>query len=104
MATTMEVRLLGQMEVVVGGHPADIGGRLPRSVLAVLALSANQVVPADRLADDVWSGHPPRTALRTLQAYAARLRKAMVGGAASLETSKAGVMLTIDPDGIDARR
>src|SRR5438270_419620 len=57
----MEVRLLGQMEVVVGGHPVDIGGRLPRSILAVLSLSANQEVSADRLRPPGW---PTATARR----------------------------------------
>src|SRR4051812_832100 len=101
---TMEVRLLGQMEVVVGGGPVDIGGRLPRSILAVLSISPNQVVSADRLADDVWSGDPPPSATRTLQSYAARLRKALAAGSASIETSKAGFTLAIDADCIDAVR
>src|SRR5436305_2021721 len=104
MAAPMEVRLLGKMEVVVDGDRVDIGGRLPRSILAVLALSANQVVSTDRLAEEVWSGEPPPTATRSLQSYAARLRKALAEGPAVVETTKAGFVLAIDADAIDAVR
>jgi predicted ATPase/DNA-binding SARP family transcriptional activator len=73
-------------------------------VLAVLALHANEVVPIDRLVEDVWSGEPPPSAVGTLQRYISHLRHALEGLPAAIETRGPGYVLTIDPELIDARR
>jgi YVTN family beta-propeller protein len=69
--------LLGPLEVVRSGSAVPLGGRRQRAVLAVLLLDANRVVPVDRLAEDVWGGHPPPGSATTLQSYVFRLRRAL---------------------------
>ena len=54
-----------------------VGGRRERAVLALLLASANRVVSAERLADDLWVGEPPARAVQTLQVFVSRLRKAL---------------------------
>lgn len=51
----MEFRILGPLEVWDGGSEVSLGGPKPRALLAVLLLSANEVVSTDRLIDDVWA-------------------------------------------------
>ena len=56
---------------------ASLGGPRQRSVLAILLLHANQVVPSDRLIDLIWDGSAPPTAATALQGYVSQLRKAI---------------------------
>ena len=66
-----------------------LGGEKPRALLAILVLHRNEVVSADRLVDDLWGESPPETALRTLQAYVSRLRKALdTNGASPIEEAE----------------
>ena len=51
----MQVRLLGPVDVTVGGCPSGAGLRR-KAVLAALALHAGDVVSTDRLIDIVWGG------------------------------------------------
>ena len=55
-----EFGILGPLEVSRGGRMVPLGGPRQRAVLALLLLEANRVVSLDRLAEDVWGGHPPR--------------------------------------------
>ena len=73
----IDYRILGSFEVRVGGRLVRLGGEKPRALLAILLLHRNEVVSVDRLVDDLWGESPPETALRTLQAYVSRLRKAL---------------------------
>lgn len=49
-----EFRILGALEVLVGNGPIKLGGRRQRGVLAILLLRANQVVPVEQLADELY--------------------------------------------------
>lgn len=58
----MEFRILGPVEVVDDdGRTVDLGGLRERSLLARLLLSANRVVAADALAQDLWAALRPRS-------------------------------------------
>jgi DNA-binding SARP family transcriptional activator len=70
-----EYRLLGPVEVLLGGSPVRLGGAKQRAVLVLLLLDAGRVVSADRLVDGVWLDDPPRTARAVLQVYVSELRK-----------------------------
>ena len=52
-----------------------LGGPRQRSVLAILLLHANQVVPSERLVDLIWGESAPPTAATALQGYVSQLRK-----------------------------
>ena len=107
----MEFRILGPLEVDDGeGRPISIGGGRPSALLADLLLHANEVVPADRLIDDLWGETPPETAAKALQGYVSHLRKALEPnrGASSPEdlllTRGHGYLLRLDLERLDAHR
>ena len=104
MGEVMEIRLLGRFDVLVGDVPLSLGGHRQRAVLAVLALHANEVMSLDRLAEEVWGGQPPDSAVATLQRYVSHLRKALAGLPASVDTRRPGYVLSAASELIDARR
>jgi DNA-binding SARP family transcriptional activator len=73
----IEFRILGPLEILRSGRPVPLGGPRQRAVLALLLLEANRVVSMDRLAEDIWAGHPPRRWVTTLQTYVFHLRRAL---------------------------
>ncbi len=96
--------ILGPIEVVDNGQVVDLGGLRERTLLACLVLSANRIVSADRLADDLWSGHPPPHSAATLRVYIARLRRSLGNAASALVTQPPGYRLDVAPGDIDAER
>src|SRR4029078_2099697 len=78
----------------------ELGPRKPRAVLTALALTPGQPVPADRVADLVWSGEPPPAAQGAMHAYISRLRKA--GAPSVLETTDQGCVLRVARAEVDA--
>src|SRR5215208_5677026 len=73
----MQFGILGPLEVRADGRMVPLGGAKPRAVLAVLALHANQPMSAERLAVALWGENVPPSAVKTVQVYVARLRKAL---------------------------
>jgi DNA-binding SARP family transcriptional activator len=103
----MEFRILGPFEVHDGDREIPIGAFRQRAVLALLTIHAGQTLSTDRIIDEIWSGSPPPSALKTLHAYISRLRKALhdptIGGeGTSLLSRHSGYVLAIDPSGVDA--
>ena len=96
--------MLGPFEVTVGDSPIGLGGRRQRAVLAILAIHANRVVSLDRLADLVWAGEPPRSAVATLQSYVSHLRRALSGSPLAIESRRPGYVLLAPADAIDVSR
>ncbi|MEV8372444.1 BTAD domain-containing putative transcriptional regulator [Kribbella sp. NPDC056861] len=99
----MEYRLLGPVEVVVAGKPVALGRRQERLLLALLVLSANSLVPAERLISLLWQDKSPDNPARTLQVYVSRLRKALPAGS-TLDARDQGYQLTTDVATIDVHR
>jgi hypothetical protein len=66
--SSLEVRLLGPVQVVRAGREIAVGGPRQRAVLALLVLRAGQDVFAGQLVKEVWRGRPPPGAAKTLQA------------------------------------
>ena len=102
----MEFRILGPLEVTAGGRPLEVGGARARAVLAMLIVHANRVVPADRLAEELWPGQPPGKAAASLQVRVSELRKAFrsAGEADRLVTQPPGYLLRVAPGELDAAR
>src|SRR3954453_329057 len=99
----MEFRILGPLEVRADGRALPLGGAKPRAVLAVLVLHANQPVSAERLAVALWGEDAPPSAVKTVQVYLARLRKAL-GDPGALVTTPGGYCLRVAPGQLDAER
>src|SRR5258707_15032006 len=72
-----EFGILGPLEVSRSGRAVPLGGPRQRAVLALLLLEANRVVSLDRLAEDLWDGHPPEGGVTTVQIYVSHLRQAL---------------------------
>ena len=102
----MEFRILGPVEVRHEGRTVPLGGSRERAVLALLLASANRVVSAERLAEDLWAGEPPDRAVHTLQVFVSRLRKALreAGGDGIIVTQPPGYLARVLPERLDAAR
>lgn len=88
---SIDVRLLGPVELEIDGVRLGVGGPRAQAVLALLAVRAGKVVTADWLIDQVWGAQPPRAARVALQSYISRVRRLAVP-----ETSR---MLPVHPRG-----
>jgi predicted ATPase/DNA-binding SARP family transcriptional activator len=100
----MRISVLGPIRAWQGeqGQPVALGGSRARALLAALVLRAGQVVPAERLIEDLWGSDPPAGAVNALQAVVSRLRKAL--GAEVIESRAPGYRLAVDPEAVDAAR
>ena len=95
----LEFQILGPFEVTSNGHAIVLPDGKPRGLLALLVLNRNQVVSVDALVDELWAD-PPATAVKNVQVYVSRLRKALGDGA--LITRKPGYLLRIENGSVDA--
>ncbi|MBA2642927.1 MAG: winged helix-turn-helix domain-containing protein [Actinobacteria bacterium] len=68
-------KMLGPLEVRRAGKALALGGARQRSLLALLLLHRNEVVPRERLIDALWGERPPATAVNALQVAVHGLRK-----------------------------
>ena len=101
-----EVRLLGSVEALADGHSLSLGGSKQRSVVAMLALHANTTLSSDQLIDGLWGDDPPASAVKNVQLYVSRLRRALAEGHANAEilTRGRGYELRLRADAVDALR
>jgi predicted ATPase/DNA-binding SARP family transcriptional activator len=97
----VDVRILGPLEVLTHGAPAQLGAPRQRALLALMAINANELVAKDRLVDELWGESPPASAGHAVEVYVSRLRK-VLGHA--LRTQAPGYVLALDPDELDSRR
>jgi DNA-binding SARP family transcriptional activator len=98
----MEFRILGPLEVWDGGCEVSLRGPKPRTLLAALLLHPNEVVPADRLIDELWGEDSPERAAAALRVNASRLRKALPQDV--LATRSPGYVIRVEPDELDLLR
>jgi DNA-binding SARP family transcriptional activator len=99
----MNFRILGPLEVDDDDdHPVELGGARQRGLLAILLLRRGEVIPADRLVEELYGGRPPPTAAKSLQAHVSRLRKALGDG--RVVTRERGYMLETRGEEVDADR
>jgi len=95
----LEFRILGPLEVLDDDRPVRLGGGKQRAALAILLLSPNRVVSVERLADDLYAGAPPVTAVTQVQRQVSELRKLI--GAEAIETRTPGYVLRAAPGAVD---
>jgi DNA-binding SARP family transcriptional activator/ABC-type branched-subunit amino acid transport system substrate-binding protein len=98
----VEFRILGPLEVVREGSVLPTPPNKPRALLVLLLLRRGEAVGLDELADDLWGGQPPATAIKSIQVYVSQLRKGL--GERVLETRGRGYALVVDDDSVDAAR
>ena len=80
-----------------------VTGAKLRSLLAMLALRAGRVVPAEQLVEGLWGDNPPAEVRNGLQGLASKLRRAL--GSADLVVMRGeGYVLELAPDDVDIGR
>src|SRR6476659_9871734 len=105
----MDFQILGPLQARRDGQPVALGTAKQRALLAILLVHANELVPSDRLIEDLWP-EPPETATNALQVYVGKLRKTLeperAPGAAGelLVTQTPGYVLRVEADELDADR
>lgn len=105
----MRFGILGTLEVVDDHERVvALSARKQRVLLAILLLHRNEVVSAERLVEDVWSGEPPATSDKGLQVHVSRLRRALAVAAppdeARLLTQGSGYQLVVGAGELDSER
>jgi len=99
----MEFRILGPLEIEERGSPIELGGPKQRTLLALLLLTPNRPVSADRLIDGLWPTDPPAAAANALQYHVSQLRKAL-GNGAMIATQDPGYVVRLEPEQLDLLR
>jgi DNA-binding SARP family transcriptional activator len=99
----LDFRILGPLEVVDDDGPIRLGGPKQRATLAILLLNVNRVVSVDRLADDLYAGEAPATAVTQVQRQISELRK-LLGPAHGIETRPPGYAMRLAPEQLDLHR
>jgi len=98
----MEFRILGPLEVWDEGSEVSLAGPKPRALLAALLLHPNDVVPADRLIDELWGEDSPDDAAAALRVNVSRLRKTLPADV--LTTRSPGYVIRVEPGELDLHR
>lgn len=63
-----------------GDEPHTPSAPKQRALIALLLLHTNQLVPTDRIIDELWRSRPPRSAVAALQMYVSAVRRALTPG------------------------
>jgi DNA-binding SARP family transcriptional activator len=103
----VEFLILGPLEVVGDAGPIRLGGPKQRATLAILLLHANSIVSVDRLADDLYAGAAPVTAVTQVQRQISELRKALApphGAGSPVETRTPGYVIRLASEQLDLDR
>ncbi|MFJ6198037.1 BTAD domain-containing putative transcriptional regulator [Micromonospora sp. NPDC092111] len=106
----LKIDVLGPVRAWIGDGPVELGPLRQRAVLARLATAIGQVVPVDRLIEDLWAGDPPPRAQAALQVYVSNLRRALEPDrpprtpAQVIVTAAPGYTLRLPADQLDAGR
>ncbi|MET9283836.1 BTAD domain-containing putative transcriptional regulator [Nocardia beijingensis] len=104
----VRIRVLGALTAADERGELDLGGPRQRGVLARLLVARGEVVPVDRLIDDLWRGEPPPRALGALQAYVSNLRRLLEprrpprAPATVLISRAPGYAVRLDAEAVDA--
>ena len=98
---TVEFRILGPLEAADAEGVVALGPTKQRALLAVLLLHRGEVVPSERLIEELWAGRAPTTAAKSVQVYVSQLRKTL---GERLVTRGGGYVLEVEPGSLDLDR
>jgi SARP family transcriptional regulator, regulator of embCAB operon len=103
----MKLGILGPLSVMdAEGRPCEPRGSKLRALLASLLVQHGRVVPTEQLIDELWDGHPRRTARNALQVAVSTLRKrlqsaSLAPAVAAIVTHPAGYLIELDRQEFD---
>ncbi|WP_158563879.1 AfsR/SARP family transcriptional regulator [Jiangella anatolica] len=100
--TTVDIRLLGPVEVRRDGVPVPVPSGRPAVILAALALRTGGVVSQGTLARLLWPDVQPEHPRAALQTHVARVRAVL--GRSAIESTGDGYRLVLPPESVDVGR
>ena len=109
-AASVEVSILGPVQVALDGRVVDLGTPKQRALVSALALSRGWPVSVDAIVDLLWQDSPPPGVTATLQAYVSQLRRVLEperqrrAPATVLVTVAPGYALRVPEQALDAHR
>src|SRR5215471_5622266 len=98
----MRFRILGSLEIEGDDGPITVHRGKEQALLAFMLLHPNELLPSERLIDELWDGRPPASAAKILQNAVSQLRKALGDG--RVETRPPGYVFHLQPDELDLRQ
>jgi DNA-binding SARP family transcriptional activator len=98
----LEFRILGPLEVRLGGRPLQLTRAKQRALLLALLLRAGETVSTDALIEALWGEEPPATAGVAVQGHVSALRKLLP--ADTLLTRAPGYLLQLNGAALDLAR
>lgn len=102
----MEFRILGPLEIAVGEDRLELAGTRQQVVVATLLLSANRVVPMDRLLEALYGEDLPPTARAQAQISISSLRRLFtsVSKETIIATRPQGYAITVGSGRLDSEQ
>lgn len=100
----MRYEILGPLRVLDEDGSRSISACKTGTLLAVLLIRANRVVPREQLTTELWGGSPPRRADAALHVYVSQLRKFLSRPDRPdnpIDTRAPGYLLRTDCDELD---
>lgn len=101
---TVELSVLGPLEVRAAGSALPLGPRKQQVVLAMLAVHAGRAVGMDELVDELWPEAPPASAVANVRGYAGSIRRmfeAAEGRGGRLVRRGSGYQFNAEPAELD---
>ena len=95
------VDVLGSLRASVSGEPVDVRGGKRRALLARLAVSVGEIVPLERLAEDLWPARP-QSGIGSIRTYMSQFRSWF--GAGRIAYLAPGYILDLPRHAVDATR
>ena len=93
--------ILGPLSLRQAAGEIRLQGARRRVLLVRLLMSANEVVAAGRLIEDLWDGEPPAGAASTLQSHVSALRHVL--GRERVEHRDGGYVVVVSDEELDVR-
>ena len=100
----MEFGILGSLQVRDESGTRAVAAAKQRALLAVLLLRSGCVVPLGTIADLIWDGRPPGSALSSLRNYVMRLRRVLGPAGERIVGREGGYLVEVDADELDLLR
>jgi predicted ATPase/DNA-binding SARP family transcriptional activator len=102
--SSVDIHVLGPLEVSLEGQLVEVRGRRERALLALLAIEVGRPVTVHRLGELLWGHDPPRTADKTLQTFVSRLRHVLGDVPDRLARRERSYLLDLPPEATDLGR
>jgi SARP family transcriptional regulator, regulator of embCAB operon len=98
----IRIRILGPLSVIKGTTEIAPTAPKQRQVLALLLLNANRVVTMPQMVWELWSYHPPATAVGAVHIYVMQLRRSLGAfSSARLTTHEHGYRMVVRAGELD---